>query len=148
MKKLLLGLFFFVATFLIVPVQVSAETAQTTATTSTMHISPNLRHAYKPFRTMDNNWTQARVNNVTKVSPSNLVCVNAFNASSNVHLGCLNINWGEIPIQNGYQGAEFSVPTNTLGSGTYQIKYTYLGADKVWHEIGSMDGKALYGNYP
>lgn len=104
----------------------------------------SIRHAYQPTVVQDTGWMRARVNNVQMRSDDKLVCVEAFKTSDNMknHLGCLPLDWSK--TQNWSQ--EFNAPTNWLGTGTYNVVYTYRAADGTWHNVTDMNGNTMNGS--
>ena len=108
----------------------------------------DLAHAYKPVSKYETNEVQARVNNNTNVSQKRLVCVEAFNSSSNIktHLGCL---WVDLAPMNsgGMWAMDFNTPTNNLKPGNYRIVYTYQDEGGMWHHIKSINHQVWDGSY-
>jgi len=107
-----------------------------------------LRHAYKPYTVETTKWMRARVDNFSVAPQKRLVCVEAFNVSTNVkaHLGCL---WVDLASFNstGMWAAEFDVPTTMLASGTYNVVYTYQAASGMWNRIKSINLEMQDGMY-
>lgn len=127
-KKLTIGLVALAAVF---PASAFAQTA------------PDVRHAYQPTMVHNTGWMNARVNNVVMNPNDRLVCVEAFptTGAAKTHLGCLDVHWG----QANHWSQEFNAPTNWLGSGTYNVKYTYRAGDGTWHDVTDMSGNTMSG---
>lgn len=111
-----------------------SSTAPVATTQSSMQWGDDLRHAYTPAMVNNNQWVRARINNITGVSESNPVCVEAFQGAAKTHLGCLTVPWRDA---NWMQ--EFDAPLSMLGSGTYSIHYTYKKQDGSWVGIKTHD---------
>lgn len=135
-KLVLFAFFVILAVIFILPRNASADEGNGT-----------LRHAYKPFTVTETKWMRARVDNFSAVPQKRLVCVEAFNVSTNAktHLGCL---WVDLAGRGGDMwAAEFDAPTNMLSPGTYNVVYTYQAADGSWNRIKSINLEMQDGMY-
>ena len=136
-KNFLFAFFFVLVVLVALPVKASAHEENGT-----------LRHAYKPYTVSETKWMRARVDNFSSQPQKRLVCVEAFNVSTNAktHLGCL---WVDLASYNsmGMWAFEFDVPTTWLAPGTYNVVYTYQGADGMWHRIKSINLEMQDGLY-
>lgn len=151
MKNLIAGLVV-AAVVALVPGTAFAETntaqsgSTTQATTAPATQAPaqmwgnDLRHGYTPVAVNNNQWVRARVHNVTGVSQNELVCVEAFGTGGGkTHLGCLTIPWQQT---NWVQ--EFDAPLTSLGTGTYNIAYTYRMQNGNWAGIKMADNSQTW----
>lgn len=151
-KRFLLSLLVLVGVLVIMPKDASADMQSSQGSTSSQMSKSSqgntLRHAYKPFKVQENNWTRARVNNMTNQAVKRLVCVEARNNSTwvNSHLGCL---WVDLAPMGSDQmwAMEFDVPTANLTPGNYTLMYSYQETDSSWHSIKSMNLSILNGHY-
>ena len=137
-KNFLFALLLVLTVILVLPVKASADEGNGT-----------LRHAYKPFTVSETKWMRARVDNFSNMPQKRLVCVEAFNVSTNAktHLGCLWVDLAGFNSTTGMWAAEFDAPTTMLAPGTYTVVYTYQGADGMWNRIKSMNLEMQDGMY-
>ena len=137
-KNFLFVLLFVLAAVLVLPVKASADEG-----------NGALRHAYKPYTVAETKWMRARVDNFSNMPQKSLVCVEAFNVSTNAktHLGCLWVDLASYNSTTGMWAAEFDAPTTMLSPGTYNVVYTYQGADGNWNRIKSVSLEMQDGMY-
>ncbi len=129
MKKLF-AVILFVAGFLFV-FPTPAHAQETDAGT--------LRHAYKPTVVVATGAMRARIDNFAAMPVQRLVCVEAFQAPSNLktHLGCLPVSLDRFNSM-GMWAVEFDTPTTMLMPGSYRLVYTYRGSDNNWYQVKSV----------
>jgi hypothetical protein len=115
--------------------------ARTTKSSLRFPIGKDLKLAFKPYKSTDNNWLTARINNMTQNSQSNLICVEGSHTNGRrMNLGCLTVDWSTLnntPIWN----FEFNAPLY-LNKGRW-ISYTYKNGQGKWYNISTINSNSV-----